>query len=337
MGLCPKCNAALEGELTVCPKCGAALPLVEAEKGSDTLDVFAHGDMSADAPSDTPADTPADAQAPIAQAPISSNSDNEATHVDPAASFDLSMELGPGVEIDPPTSDTLNAELGLTPEPNLIEATQREIVEEGQDFGTAETAHLSASDFPEADSDPLATIDSDSMPAQGDDVGTVVNVQDKSGSSRGTAVYSESELRDALEGRTSGTDGKLKRLWDVAAGSSDNPLHTLRGEEALASDSLFKRVAVRRLVPANAPSDEQADYVIVDKVGQGGMGIVYSARQTNVNRMVALKAILAKLQDSDENRRKFFYEAQITADLDHPTSFPFMNWVLRKMGCCFMP
>ncbi|MCC6510005.1 MAG: protein kinase, partial [Pirellulaceae bacterium] len=71
------------------------------------------------------------------------------------------------------------------------------------------------------------------------------------------------------------------------------------------------------------------------KVGQGGMGIVYSARQTNVNRLVALKAIKSELQANDDNRRKFFYEAQITADLDHPNIAPIYELGASEDGLLF--
>ncbi len=198
MGLCPKCNSALEGELIVCPKCGAQLAIGEEAGGSDTLNVLEHGNLESVQPA-------ADQPAPI---PVSANSDNEGTRVeqvDPEA-VDLDATIDSIVEAATPKpsgSDTLDVELGLTPDPNQIEATSRELLGEGQDLGTAQTSHLSAQDFPDSGPDIDATIDSDSMPAQGDDVGTVVNAQDRSGSSKATAVYSETELRDALEGRTS--------------------------------------------------------------------------------------------------------------------------------------
>ena len=332
MGLCPKCKSALAGELIVCPKCGAQLATGEEVGGSDTLNVFEHGDLESAQPTAEPS----------IPAPVSANSDNEGTRVEPAdaEAIDLDATIDSVLEAVPAKasgSDTLDVDLGLTPDPNQIEATRREIAEEAEGFGTAQTSHLSAEDLPDSTPEVDVTMDSDSVPAEGDDVGTVVNAQDRSGSSKATAVYSETELREALDGVTSGTGGKLKRLWEAAAGSSDNPSHTLRGEEALASDSVFNRVAVRKLAPANAPSETEADadYILVDKVGQGGMGIVYSARQTNVNRLVALKQIKAQYQSVDDSRRKFFYEAQITADLDHPNIVPIYELGATESGSLF--
>ena len=58
-------------------------------------------------------------------------------------------------------------------------------------------------------------------------------------------------------------------------------------------------------------------YKIVDKIGQGGMGVVYKAQDTRLNRPVALKFLRA--EDLDEtNRQRFLKEAQNAAALNHP-------------------
>ncbi len=46
-----------------------------------------------------------------------------------------------------------------------------------------------------------------------------------------------------------------------------------------ASDTIFERVATRKVLDANAPPTADADYKIVDKLGEGAMGIVFTARQ----------------------------------------------------------
>jgi serine/threonine protein kinase len=58
-------------------------------------------------------------------------------------------------------------------------------------------------------------------------------------------------------------------------------------------------------------------------LGQGGFGAVYRAKQTTLNRYVAVKVILATLSDTDEENRRvmslrFDHEAQAIARLDHP-------------------
>lgn len=58
-------------------------------------------------------------------------------------------------------------------------------------------------------------------------------------------------------------------------------------------------------------------YAITGKLGEGGMGIVYSANDTRLNRPVALKMILDSGDDED-SRKRFLREAQAAARVTHP-------------------
>jgi Tol biopolymer transport system component len=59
-------------------------------------------------------------------------------------------------------------------------------------------------------------------------------------------------------------------------------------------------------------------YRIVEKLGSGGMGVVYKAQDTNLGRTVALKFLAAHLLESEEHKQRFLREAKATASLDHP-------------------
>ncbi len=65
------------------------------------------------------------------------------------------------------------------------------------------------------------------------------------------------------------------------------------------------------------PPDRIGHYAITGKLGQGGMGIVYAARDERLERAVALKT-MASLGADETARKRFWREARAAASVNHP-------------------
>jgi serine/threonine protein kinase len=61
-----------------------------------------------------------------------------------------------------------------------------------------------------------------------------------------------------------------------------------------------------------------AGFEIIEKVGKGGMGEVFKARQQTMDRIVALKILLPKFAANETFKERFFREARFSARLNHP-------------------
>ncbi|MEQ1824488.1 MAG: WD40 repeat domain-containing serine/threonine protein kinase [Pirellula sp.] len=336
MKTCPKCTAKVSlGELK-CNKCGC---LLHHDDGTaDTVDEW----------SDTPENAESDANATVDVEPSASDDhstedsygtlpfdDLNATSPGESSTTDEPLSNGDlgTLDIDDPNKTlsgdaiTLNdpfPNLRSPATPRLDDSTlddQHEKWVTAFDLNVPRTVDSShATQMPGSSDDDakyMSTVDSEPN-LRGIDSGSSGN---KSNSKLGPNVNTDFSLSSATEG--TGSDGKLNRVWEAAIGTSNRDLNqSLRFERAEASDSIFRRVARRKVADANSPNATEADYQIQHKLGDGGMGIVFSAIQNAVNRIVAVKSIKAEKQSNDSTRKQFFYEAEITADLDHPNIPP---------------
>jgi serine/threonine protein kinase len=59
-------------------------------------------------------------------------------------------------------------------------------------------------------------------------------------------------------------------------------------------------------------------YKVIEKLGEGGMGVVYKAEDTKLDRTVALKFLPAQLNTSDQDKARFVQKTKAVAALNHP-------------------
>src|SRR5438128_4580049 len=59
-------------------------------------------------------------------------------------------------------------------------------------------------------------------------------------------------------------------------------------------------------------------YQVLERIGRGGMGTIFKARDPVLDREVAVKVISSEVEVTDELRARFFREAQACARLSHP-------------------
>ncbi len=58
-------------------------------------------------------------------------------------------------------------------------------------------------------------------------------------------------------------------------------------------------------------------YKVVEKLGEGGMGVVYKAEDTKLDRFVALKFLPQHLSTGEDEKKRFIHEAKATGALNH--------------------
>ena len=138
-----------------------------------------------------------------------------------------------------------------------------------------------------------------------------------------------SEILDRFAGTVVPGDGDL---FSALPGSSLKPPENT-GASGSTTDSVSRSGSLRprniqaseELVEESSESssdNQELDYVVLDELGEGGMGTVHLARQVALGRNVALKQIHRKSGRDQSVRDEFLMEAVLTGKLEHPNIVP---------------
>src|SRR5262249_9788946 len=119
------------------------------------------------------------------------------------------------------------------------------------------------------------------------------------------------------------------KVFDAEQPSVDGPTTNLTkglGLGVLSSAGPHASFQQAETVPTLTPTCQQPEksgtishYRIIQKIGEGGMGVVYQAVDTQLDRIVALKFLNPSPVGSDGQKENLLYEAKAAAALNHPS------------------
>src|SRR5690606_1432303 len=91
----------------------------------------------------------------------------------------------------------------------------------------------------------------------------------------------------------------------------------------------------RVVTHTEAPGATRSDYELLQTIGQGGVGVVYAARQASIDRTVALKMLRVGTKADRAQQEKFLSEAVVTGELEHPNIVPIYDLGSSEGGALF--
>jgi hypothetical protein len=242
------------------------------------------------------------------------------------------------INLPPPSSKTTPDGLGQTLQSGRWSPPADELADAGSAAEIMRTLDSSFLGSAESVSAIQRTLDSSFIgPGGGSSIPSPPRAHDATAMWDSSHVLSDSQMAD-LGGKKPGSS--LGSLGSSMAGRASMANRSVAQQSIMSSDSLEHSLVIqpRVLRPEDTGPErahERIDYNLLKKLGEGGMGIVYAARQQSIRRVVALKMLKKTGQGESFQREKFLAEAVITGDLEHPNIVPIYDLGRDEAGAIF--
>lgn len=130
----------------------------------------------------------------------------------------------------------------------------------------------------------------------------------------------------------------MQTMWSEAFQGRTTPGMTVKGKSFGVDGGKSTLVIKERSLCSPGeqnPAGIAPEYELIKVLGEGGMGVVYDAKQMSVDRSVAVKMLKPKTAGDEKQRQKFLAEAVVTGELDHPNIVPIYDVGTSERGLLF--
>ncbi|NOY41842.1 MAG: protein kinase [Planctomycetes bacterium] len=211
------------------------------------------------------------------------------------------------------------------------------------DPDTTQTVELSSNITIDVDTEQTLELGDDGV----NSIDISINVDDESDPGTPTvALAGEQTIDFSTQESNELAESMATAQWldNVEGGRDASPDTTIKQKETITGTYVSKSSLVVKYRNLSTPTDkppliasatDAPDYELLNVIGEGGMGVVYAARQSAIARTVALKMLRGSSEQTAEQREKFISEAVITGELEHPNIVPIYDLGANESGALF--